>query len=110
LGNRIRGARESEGAARSLVCGLCGLEWSFNRILCPACFENDPQKLPHFTEASHTTVRIEACETCGRYVKAIDLGKDARAVPEVDDLRSISVDLWAMEQGYARIDPGLAGL
>jgi FdhE protein len=43
------------------------------------------------------------------YVKSIDLTVDAHAIPEVDDLDSISMDLWATSEGFARIEPGLAG-
>jgi FdhE protein len=99
-----------EGAKRLLGCALCGGEWLFGRILCPSCFEGDPHKLPSFQNEKHPTVRIEACETCHRYVKSIDLSEDARPIPEVDDLVSLSMDLWAGEQGYTRIEPGLAGL
>ena len=49
-------------------------------------------------------------ETCRRYVKSIDLTADARAIPEVDDLLSLGMDLWAQEEGYARVAPGLAGI
>ncbi len=99
-----------EGAKRMLCCALCGVEWLFGRILCPSCFEQNPERLPSFSSAAHPAVRIEACETCHRYVKSIDLSEDARPIPEVDDLVSISMDLWAAEQGFARIEPGLAGL
>lgn len=59
-----------------------------------------------------------ACRSCGgppwiawrRYVKAIDLTLDGRAIPEVDDLCSLSLDLWAQEQGYERLEPSLAGV
>jgi len=105
-----RSAASEDGAARFLVCALCGLEFAFNRILCPSCFEEDPAKLPSFTADAHPFVRIEACETCRRYVKSIDLSQDARPLPEVDDLVSLSMDLWAAGQGYARIEPGLAGI
>jgi FdhE protein len=101
---------EMEGARRLLGCALCGAEWSFSRILCPACFEEDPYKLPGFRAEPHSAVRIEACETCRRYVKSIDLSADARPIPEVDDLVSLSMDLWAAEEGFTRIEPGLAGL
>ena len=67
-------------------------------------------KLPGFRAEAHSAVRIEACETCRRYVKSIDLSADARPIPEVDDLVSLSLDLWAAEQGFTRIEPGLAGL
>jgi formate dehydrogenase maturation protein FdhE len=42
-------------------------------------------------------------------VKSIDLTLDARAIPEVDDLVSLSLDLWAAREGFTRIEPGLAG-
>jgi formate dehydrogenase maturation protein FdhE len=51
-------------------------------------------------------VRIEACETCRRYLKSIDLTKDARAIRRVDDLLPLSVDLWAQEEAYARLEAG----
>jgi FdhE protein len=105
-----RGGAEGEGAARFLVCGLCGFEYAVNRILCPSCFEEDPVKLPSFTAEAHPFVRLEACETCRRYVKSLDLSQDARPLPEVDDLASLSLDLWALEQGYTRLEPGLAGV
>jgi hypothetical protein len=99
-----------EGARRMLGCALCGGEWLFERILCPACFEADPHKLPSFRDEKYPAVRLEACETCHRYVKSLDLSEDARPIPEVDDLASIAMDLWASEHGYSRIEPGLAGL
>ncbi len=99
-----------EGARRMLVCGACGLEWMFQRILCPACAEADPGKLPVFRDDRHPALRLEACETCRRYVKSIDLSEDARPIPEVDDLVSLALDLWATEQGFTRIEPGLAGI
>lgn len=105
-----REGAQMEGARRMLACGLCGGEWPFNRILCPACGEEDPVKLASFSTEAHPSVRIEACETCRRYVKSLDLSEDARPIPEVDDLVSLSMDLWAAENGLERIEPGLAGL
>lgn len=100
----------AEGAQRRLACGLCGGDWPVNRILCPGCGEADPPKLPVFQSETYTSVRIEACETCRRYVKSIDLTLDARPIPEVDDLVSLALDLWAAEQGFTRVEPGQAGL
>jgi len=101
---------ESHGAARWLVCGLCATEWLFARIRCPSCQEADPVKLPAFQSEAHPGTRIEACDTCRRYVKSIDLTLDMRPIPEVDDLVSIAMDLWAIEEGYTRIEPGWAGI
>ncbi|HET6145984.1 MAG TPA: formate dehydrogenase accessory protein FdhE [Polyangia bacterium] len=100
----------SEGAQRFLGCALCGKEWPAGRIRCPACDEERPDKLASFQSDRHPTVRIETCASCRAYVKSIDLTVDARAIPEVDDLLSLSMDLWAADEGYARIEPGLAGI
>ncbi|MFI5180035.1 MAG: formate dehydrogenase accessory protein FdhE [Thermoanaerobaculia bacterium] len=101
---------DSHGAARWLVCGLCGTEWAFSRVRCPSCMEQSPEKLPSFQSETQKAARLEACEACRRYVKSIDLTVDARPIPEVDDLASIAMDLWAIEQGFERIEPGWAGI
>lgn len=106
----LREMPDSNAAARMLHCGLCGCEWNAVRGICPACAEGDPAKLPVFTSDAHPAVRVEACETCRRYLKSVDLAKDARMIPEIDDLVSLSMDLWALEEGLTRIEPGLAGL
>ena len=95
---------------RFLHCSLCGLEWSFNRGTCPSCFEQEPHNVPVFQSDAYANVRIEACEICHRYLKSIDLTKDARPIAPIDDLLSISMDLWAADEGYTRIEPGIAGI
>lgn len=105
-----RSSSDADAGFRYLVCSLCGLDWNFNRGTCPSCFEEDPDKLPNFQSEAYPLVRIEACETCHRYVKSIDLTKDARPIAPIDDLLSVSMDLWAADQGYSRIEPGIAGI
>jgi FdhE protein len=105
-----RAQSEGDGARRVLGCALCGGEWPVGRIRCPCCEEEDPAKLPSFQSQTHPAVRIEACEACRRYVKSLDLTLDARAIPEVDDLVSLAMDLWASREGFTRLEPGLAGV
>lgn len=105
-----RAAAEADGASRHLGCALCGGEWPIARILCPSCAEENPERLPSFQSDTYPAVRIEACETCRRYVKSLDLTVDGRAIPEVDDLVSVGMDLWAAGEGFERIEPGLAGI
>jgi formate dehydrogenase maturation protein FdhE len=105
-----RAVSDGDGGARFLDCALCGGEWQVTRIHCPSCDEADPVKLPTFQSDRYPAVRIEACANCHGYVKSIDLSLDARLIPEVDDLVSVSMDLWAADEGYTRIEPGLAGI
>jgi len=101
---------EGDGGKRSLVCSLCFTEWEFRRILCPHCGEEDKDKLPVYTATEFTHIRVEACETCRTYLKSVDLTRDGRAVPEVDELGAVPLDLWAVQQGYTKLQPNLFGI
>jgi FdhE protein len=101
---------EGEGGKRYLVCSLCSTEWEFRRLLCPQCGEEDKEKLPIFTAEQFPYIRLEMCDTCQTYMKAIDLTKNGLAVPEVDDLASVALDLWADEKGYTKLQVNLFGL
>ena len=101
---------EGDGAKRSLVCSLCSIEWEFRRILCPACGEQNKDKLPVYTASEFDYVRVEACDSCQSYIKAIDLTKNGLAVPVVDELASVALDVWAAEKGYIKLMPNLLAL
>ncbi len=123
---------------RYLECARCAWRWSFPRMTCPACGETDTGRLPIFAEEGTTQVEatghvvrgtgeasagappghqprfphisIHACRTCSRYLLNIDLGRDARAVPVVDEVAAIPLDLYAREQGMTKIVTNLMGL
>jgi FdhE protein len=124
-------------ARRYLECSRCACRWPYPRMTCAACGETETLKLPIFAEegtteveATGTVVRglepapartpsvspcfrhvsIYACRTCSRYLLNIDLGRDASAVPVVDELAAIPLDLYAREQGVTKIVPNLMGL
>lgn len=99
------------GSPRSLVCGRCAGWWTFSRATCAWCGEEDPRKVaPFVPEAS--AARIDACETCGVYVKTFDLRQPGGnvVVPLVDDVATLTLDLWAREQGLSRPVVSLAGV
>jgi FdhE protein len=100
---------EGDGAKRSLLCSLCGTEWEFRRILCPACGEQDVEKLPIYTASESEYIRVEACDSCNVYIKTIDLTKNGRAVPVVDELAAIPLSLWAADKGYTKLQSNLLG-
>jgi FdhE protein len=94
-----------QGTRRALVCGLCFTEWSFERIACPSCGERKFDELPVYTAEQVEGVRIEGCDTCVVYLKTIDASKDGTIVPVVDDLATLTLDLWARGRGYRRLRP-----
>ena len=101
---------EGDVGKRFLLCGLCFTEWEYRRLLCPNCGEEDKDKLPVYTAEEFPHIRVESCDTCRVYLKSIDLTKDGRAVPEVDELASVVLDLWAAEHGYTKLQPNLFGM
>jgi FdhE protein len=98
---------EGHGARRSLVCGRCATEWVYTRLACAGCGERQFESLPVYTAEQFAHIRVEACDRCRRYLKTVDLTKDGLAVPLVDDVASLSLDLWARQQGYERVRPNL---
>jgi FdhE protein len=101
---------EGDGAKRFLLCSLCGTEWFFRRVLCPNCAEENKDHLPVFIAQEFDYVRVDACDTCHTYIKSIDLSKNGNAVPVVDELASISLNLWAQENKYRKLQPNLFGV
>jgi hypothetical protein len=120
---------------RRLSCARCGHSWQFSSSACPSCGETTGAKRTVYTEqrdgpivgrdgagatpaadaslraapALFPHLRIEACGSCLRYLIDVDLGRDARAVPEVDELAAVPLALYAADQGLTKITPNLMG-
>jgi formate dehydrogenase maturation protein FdhE len=95
------------GRSRYGCCSLCGSEWPEPRLGCLRCGEQHSAKLPLFTFEELPHIRIEACDSCGGWLKSIDLTRDAEALPMPDDVWSSVANIWAFEQGYQNIGNNL---
>jgi len=100
---------EGDGAKKSLICMLCAHEWNFRRIYCPACGEEREPQMAFYSAPEIAHVRVDVCDTCHTYLKSIDLTKTGLAVPVVDELATIPLDLWAHEHGYDKLQINLLG-
>ncbi|HZC13261.1 MAG TPA: formate dehydrogenase accessory protein FdhE [Thermoleophilaceae bacterium] len=113
---------------RSLLCSRCGFSWQCSRSVCPACGEKEDDRLWVYAEqlegpvsgngkheadedrpALFPHLRIAGCSTCERYLIEVDMARDARAVPEVDELAALPLDLHAADQGLTKLTPNLMG-
>lgn len=101
---------EGDGAKRALICSLCASEWPYRRLICANCGEEDKDKLPVYVAAQIDYVRVEACDSCHNYLKSVDLTKDGFAVPEVDEIATVALNLWAEEHGYTKIETNVLGM
>jgi hypothetical protein len=132
------GPEALSGAHRYLVCARCATRWPYPRLTCAACGERDaarltvyaeggtaeaetsgtvvrglgggPQPAPAAARPHFPHVRVEACGSCSRYLLGIDLTREPSAVPTVDELAALPLDLYAQERGLVKIVPNLMGV
>jgi formate dehydrogenase accessory protein FdhE len=100
---------EGDGAKKSLICMLCAHEWNFRRIYCPGCGEEREPQMAFYSAPEIAHVRVDVCDTCHTYLKTVDLTKTGLAVPVVDELATIPLDLWARDHGYQKLQINLLG-
>lgn len=106
----LREDKQADTVRRTLLCPRCCNEWDFPRVLCPSCREERPEKLPRYTAQEIPWMRVEACDTCHKYLKSVDLTQNWDADPIVDELASTPLDVIARDHGYTKIAPNLAGI
>jgi FdhE protein len=79
-------------------------------MTCASCGETAGAKMPILSDVDQfPQLRIDACEMCRSYLITVDLRKDPRAVPLVDELAALPLDLAAAERGYTKIVRNLMG-
>ncbi|HTA69068.1 MAG TPA: formate dehydrogenase accessory protein FdhE [Bryobacteraceae bacterium] len=101
---------EGDGGKRSLLCSMCATEWLYRRVVCPSCGEENKDKLPIYVATELDYVRVDACDSCQTYLKAVDLTKNGHAVPVVDEIATVALNIWAEEHGYSKLEPNLLGM
>jgi hypothetical protein len=98
-------------SGRQLMCARCQHLWPHSGTSCPWCAETEGAKRTLYGESDELPhLRVDACSTCKRYLIDVDLRRDPKAVPEVDELAALPLDLFALEQGLTKITPNLMGL
>ena len=93
-------ALEKNGGRRRLLCSRCDSEWTFRRLGCPFCANDDPARLAYHP-TDDNVYRLAVCEQCRRYLKTIDLREAAgeRSLA-AERILSVSLDATAEKAGY----------
>jgi FdhE protein len=105
----LHAAGDADGGGRLLLCATCFTAWPYRRIRCAACGEDNEHKLAYFHSPAFDHLRVDACDSCRRYLKTVDLTRLGLAVPLVDEVAGAPLDLWARDRGYEKIELNLAG-
>src|SRR5579859_3793208 len=91
-------------APRYLLCSRCSASWTYPRMVCAGCGSLETGAMPIFADAERFPgYRVDACEACHQYLVTIDLPKDPEAVPVVDELAALPLDLFARERGFSKV-------
>lgn len=96
---------------RYLLCSRCAHEWVFPRMVCASCGESGTAQLPIYADHQELpSLRVDGCESCGKYLVTVDVAKDPKAIPVVDELAAIPLGLYAERRGLKKLTPNLMGL
>ncbi|HEY3217577.1 MAG TPA: formate dehydrogenase accessory protein FdhE [Candidatus Limnocylindria bacterium] len=95
---------------RRLLCSRCATEWAYPRMTCVSCRETEGAKMPILADETRLPyMRADACDTCHAYLITVDVRKEPGAVPLVDEIAALPLDLLAAERGYAKISRNVMG-
>lgn len=99
------GEFQGNESVKHLRCGLCGADWSFNRLQCMYCGNDNHDTLGHlYPEAQREKLRVQVCENCKGYLKIINAFNPTPAeMLAVEDLVTLHLDFIAQKKGYARV-------
>lgn len=95
---------------RRLACSRCATTWAYARMTCVSCRETEGGKMPIFAdEALLPHLRVDACDTCRSYLISVDTRREPGAVPLVDEIAALPLDMAAAERGYTKIARNVMG-
>ena len=90
----------AEGRGRQLACGCCRTRWTFKRVACPFCANEDANRLGVLELEGEPGLRLDVCEECKGYVKTYTGTRDLELV--LSDWPTLHLDVLARERGYER--------
>jgi FdhE protein len=93
-------ALEKGRGGRRLLCSRCDSEWTFRRLGCPFCGNEEPAQLAHYP-SDDEMYRLHVCERCRRYLKTIDLRGAVGEHPlPAQRILTVAMDMAAEAAGY----------
>lgn len=99
------GELQGNNQEKHLRCGACGADWTFNRLMCACCGNEDHRTQRYLApEGRAGRVRVDTCDRCKGYLKVIAAFSPTPAeLVAIEDLATSSLDRIAQEQGYRRM-------
>jgi len=94
---------EGVGGHRLLRCSFCASAWELPTYACIYCGESGEKFVTAAPDEDRKDRRVEACASCGGYLKTIDLPElSPFPLLSISDIETTDLDVFAMEHGYGR--------
>jgi FdhE protein len=85
-----------EGGKRRLHCSLCETVWSYPRLRCPFCENDNREELSYLRAENEEYLRVDLCGHCNNYLKTLDLREIAGPIIlPLDDVATWHLDIIA---------------
>ena len=92
-----------EDGKRIFWCQFCATRWSFLRLKCPFCSNEDQETLRYFFTEKDDHHKVYVCDKCKKYIKTIDqrkMGKPDDLDLGWENLNTLALDLLAQKEGF----------
>lgn len=102
------GRLEGKEGRRMHTCSFCSYEFRAPRLGCPFCLAPETEGSEYYVSEDEPGYILNVCDSCKNYFKLGDFRElDRPWLPLLDDLGSLTLDLYAVQMGYKR--PTLSG-
>jgi len=90
-----------EPGQRFFICGFCRYQWLALRRFCPFCENRKEKTLAYFYSEAEKEYRVDLCETCGKYIKTLDIRNTERIIyVPLEQVATLHLDIKAKEKGF----------
>ena len=100
-------APQGDGTSLQLQCALCFEEWTQEKAVCHEC---DADGLGYYNAPEMPHLEVRACDACRIYLNLVRKDKEADAVPDVDEIAALPLDVWAQANGFTKTVTNLVGM
>ncbi len=106
-GNKAGLSHLQDNGRRRLICHFCWTEWDYPRVKCFNC-EKEANEYAVFEVDGYDT-RVDYCGFCKGYIKTV-IYEQSEEPYVIWDLKTVSLDDWAVSKGYKKMTPSLVGI
>ena len=88
----------------------CSTRVGVSRTRCAYCGETEPRRIGYYHSPAFEHMRVDTCDACQHYLKSIDLTGSNRPCRSWTKSPPPTLDAWARDHGYQKIELNIVEL